>query len=71
MQRQPIDYAVAKAGVTGLTIDLAGHLGPKGTANFDTILVHFGPFLTLFQFHRTPPRTRRDLQWYMLVLIGY
>lgn len=30
MQRQPIDYAVAKSGVTGLTLDLAGHLGPRG-----------------------------------------
>jgi NAD(P)-dependent dehydrogenase (short-subunit alcohol dehydrogenase family) len=30
MQRQPIDYAVAKSGITGLTLDLAGHLGPSG-----------------------------------------
>ena len=30
MQRQPIDYAVAKSGVAGLTLDLAGHLGPRG-----------------------------------------
>ena len=30
MERQPIDYAMAKAGVNGLTLDLAGHLGPKG-----------------------------------------
>eukprot|EP01052_Picozoa_sp_SAG31_P046307 SAG31_NODE_8800_length_1385_cov_1.127527_1_plen_125_part_00 len=30
MNRQPIDYAVAKAGVTGLTLDLAAHLGPSG-----------------------------------------
>jgi NAD(P)-dependent dehydrogenase (short-subunit alcohol dehydrogenase family) len=30
MNGQPVDYAAAKAGVLGLTMDLAGFLGPSG-----------------------------------------
>ena len=30
MNGQPVDYAAAKAGVIGLTMDLAGFLGPLG-----------------------------------------
>jgi NAD(P)-dependent dehydrogenase (short-subunit alcohol dehydrogenase family) len=30
MKGQPVDYAAAKAGVIGATMDLAGYLGPMG-----------------------------------------
>jgi len=30
MKGQPVDYAAAKAGILGLTVDLAGFLGPSG-----------------------------------------
>lgn len=30
MKGQPVDYAASKAGVIGMTLDLAGYLGPMG-----------------------------------------